>query len=70
MLTRPQEAPVATREGLRAICPVPSQLTLAQSSQVADALAATPLEHRRGIEILATEWDRLDKASRLCRSEN
>lgn len=55
------------RAALADICPTPSNLTPAQAGQVADAMEAVPPEHVAGIEILATEWDRLDAGARICK---
>ena len=57
------------RASLADICPTPSNLTPAQAGQVADALEAVPPEHVPGIEILATEWDRLDQGARICQGK-
>lgn len=55
------------RASLANICPTPSNLTPEQAGQVADAMEAVPPEHVAGIEILATEWDRLDAGARICK---
>ena len=55
------------RQSLADVCPTPSNLTPEQAGQVADALEAVPPEHVAGIEILATEWDRLDRGAQICK---
>lgn len=57
------------RRALASICPTPSNLTPAQAGQVADAIESVPHENTRGIEILATEWDRLNEGARICKSK-
>lgn len=57
----------AIRAALADVCPTPSNLTPAQAGQVADAIESVPPQHMRGIEILATEWDRLDNGARICK---
>lgn len=57
------------RASLADICPTPSSLTPAQAGQVADAIEAVPAANAQGIEILATEWDRLDNGARICQGK-
>lgn len=57
----------AIRRALADICPTPSNLTPEQAGQVADAIESVPVQNREGIEILATEWDRLDQGARICK---
>lgn len=48
----------------RTICPSPSRLSREQLLQIADALESFT---HPGLDRLATEWERLDQAARICR---
>ncbi len=69
-------APVATaRPASRAIiqarlaplCPTPSQLSSSQLDAVAEALERGPSSP--GLDLLATEYERLNDASKVCRGQ-
>lgn len=59
--------PTVDRSTLAAICPVPTRWARAEMIEVADALEHAAGEP--GISRIAAEWERLNDAAKICRSE-
>jgi len=63
---RPAPAP-EIRAALATMCPTPSRLSPAEMEAIADALDHAPQSH--GLDLLATEWERLNAGAKACRGE-
>ena len=66
----PVASPVPARQAeiqrrLAPLCPTPSNLSADQKVAVADALEHSP--QSAGLDLLASEWERLDAGARACR---